>query len=287
MTGPTSGAGFARASSLSPRLCRAPSLLFGLAALTLIAACAKTPAPPPARPAPAPPPAAVTPPPGAEINRDLSQQEAIWHLRSALNVAALSCGSHAGDVMVQGYNRLLAAQKAELGKAFTAEQSRYGDAGRALDGHMTRVYNYFAWPPGQQAFCAAAKEVVTELAAMDPAAFAAAAPVALQQLDTALATPGATPAAMATRAAPAVAAATAPDWRIQLGAFTGQAKAEAAWDKISGHSPEIAALQPRFEPVPGKPLVRLQVDQRISRANAVRLCAIAAASGFDCFPVAG
>ena len=282
MTGPT--ARLCRALLSPSRLCRAPLL----ATLALLAACAKTPAPPPARPAPAPPPAVLQPPPGAEINRDLTQQEAVWHLRSALNVAALSCGSHAGDAMVTGYNRLLVAQKAELAKAFAAERDRYGDAGRALDGHMTKVYNYFAWPPGQQAFCMAAKDAVAELAAMEPATFAAAAPATLERLNVALATPGVAQQAMAMRAAPMAALAKTPEWRIQLGAFTGQAKAEAAWATISGHSPEIKALQPRFEPVPGRPeLVRLQVDQHISRTDAVRLCALAAASGFDCFPVAG
>jgi hypothetical protein len=38
--------------------------------------------------------------------------------------------------------------------------------------------------------------------------------------------------------------------------------------------------------VPGSALVRLQVGKAADRASAIRLCATAAAGGFDCFPVA-
>jgi cell division septation protein DedD len=74
-------------------------------------------------------------------------------------------------------------------------------------------------------------------------------------------------------------------WRIQLGAFTGKPAAEAAWADVKGRSAQLGALTPYFEPVPGKPLVRLQVKGVESRDQAIQLCAHAAAAGFDCMPI--
>jgi len=49
--------------------------------------------------------------------------------------------------------------------------------------------------------------------------------------------------------------------------------------------PALAAYHPHYEDVPHSPLVRLQVGAADDKAGALRLCATAAAGGFDCLPV--
>jgi cell division septation protein DedD len=75
-------------------------------------------------------------------------------------------------------------------------------------------------------------------------------------------------------------------WRIQLGAFTGKPAARLAWEKARYRLPSLAAYRPHYQKVPDSALVRLQVGKAADRASAIRLCATAAAGGFDCFPVA-
>ena len=50
------------------------------------------------------------------------------------------------------------------------------------------------------------------------------------------------------------------NWRVQIGAFSGQSAAEAALKRARERVPDMASLKPKYEPVPGKPsLVRLQL----------------------------
>jgi hypothetical protein len=263
-------------------------LLAAAATLTLAACATRTPAPPPpARPAP---PQALSP-----IHQDLAPHEQLWHVRAGLNVAALSCASRVGPAIITDYNAFLKAKQAPLADAYDQLSADYrakgGNWQRALDADMTRLYNHFASPTAQAAFCdAAATEVKRAIATADGDWQTA----ALQRLDA----PFTAPPQMAARAAPMAArgllsmpmAAAEPiptDWRIQLGAFTGKPAAESAWVQVKGRSAELAQLTPHFEPVPGKPLVRLQVKGVESRQQAIQLCAHAAAAGFDCIPVKG
>lgn len=260
------------------------------AALLTLAACTSTPAPPPERPAPAQP---LSP-----IHQNLSAHETLWHVRAGLNVAALSCASKVGPAIVTDYNAFLKAKQALLAEAYEQLSADYrakgGNWQRALDADMTKLYNHFASPIAQAAFCeAAAAEVKRALAAAPEGDWAD----ALKRLDT----PFTAPPQMAARSAqppaapmgargllsmPAPAAEPAPaSWRIQLGAFSGKPAAEAAWSNVKGRSAELGQLSPHFEPVPGKPLVRLQVKGVESREQAIQLCAHAAAAGFDCLPV--
>lgn len=279
-------------------------LLAGGAAL-LTASCTRQPeavapatVPPPVLP-PAMVPLPVEPPPGGPVNSGLERLEAAWHLRSALNVAALSCGRQANSAVVVNYNQFLRVQKAGLAQAFAAEQARYGPNARTVDTHMTRVYNYFAWPPAQAAFCTLSEEVALHMAAISPDLFLDAAPVALARLDTAFGrfaaappTPAPTPApispvtsATMLQAAPARPGNVA-GWRVQLGSFSDQARAQAAWRQVSGHLPDIARLGPLYQKVAAPaPLVRLLGEQHMDRPEAQRLCAMAATSGFACLPV--
>jgi hypothetical protein len=263
-----------------------------LLALTLaLAACAsRTPAPqPPARPAP---PQALSP-----IHQDLEPHEAVWHVRAGLNVAALSCASKVGPGIVTDYNAFLKAKQALLAQAYEQLSADYrargGNWQRTLDSDMTKLYNHFASPDAQAAFCDAAAAEVKRAIAATPDAQQQWAEQALLRLDSPFTAPPQYASAAAARlapmglmSAPPVADDTVPaGWRIQLGAFTGKTAAEAAWADVKGRSPELGGLSPHFEPVPGKPLVRLQVKGVESRNDAIRLCAHAAAAGFDCIPV--
>jgi cell division protein FtsN len=260
--------------------------LLAAAALIALAACTTTaPTPPPVRPAP---PQALSP-----IHQNLAPHEALWHVRAGLNVAALSCAPKVGTGIVDDYNAFLKARQAVLADAYQQLSADYrakgGNWQRTLDADMTKLYNHFASPTAQLAFCdAAAAEVKRAIASADGDW----APAALQRLDAPFTAPpqmAARAAPMAARAAPVVPAAEPvgmpAGWRIQLGAFTGKSAAEAAWVAVKGRSAELGGLTPHFEPVPGKTLVRLQVKGVQSRNDAIQLCAHAAAAGFDCIPV--
>ncbi len=121
-------------------------------------------------------------------NRDLTADEAVWHLRVALNVAALGCRDRDEAATVAAYNGLLAGARDQLAGAQTAVAAvyrvRYGAAAQARnDDAMTRLYNFFAQPTGHDAFCAAAKSVLAEAATVEPGAFAAYAAAALPRLE--------------------------------------------------------------------------------------------------------
>jgi hypothetical protein len=151
-----------------------------VAGLTLVvAACAPAPkpvvvAPKPPPPAPVIPPmpsppggAALTmkvPPVGADgvrvtPNRGLTREENIWHLRSALNVAALNCQGPVWGEIAQNYNKYLVIHKARLAQANKAVDAEYvkrhpgQNALRVRDTRTTDLYNYFALPPVRAEFC--------------------------------------------------------------------------------------------------------------------------------------
>lgn len=156
----------------------------GLAAL---AGCATPPPPPP--PA-APPPVQVvipsrpTPPSGAvslmaipavgangirqTVNYNITPAQTVWNLRSAMNVAALSCRDTEHAAILPAYAALLDRNKRKLtavNKEITKQfKDRYGSEGRnAQDSYMTQVYNYFALPPAHNEFCNVAARVAGEL----------------------------------------------------------------------------------------------------------------------------
>lgn len=178
------------------------------AALTL-AACASRPEPVAVVVPVAPPPVVATlpmpqPPAGAAPNlalparladggwatpnRDVSSAAAAWHVRSALNVAALGCRDAEEAATVAAYNALLRNNRAVLARVdadLRAEyRTRHGGAWQdAHDDRMTKVYNFFAQPPVHAAFCTTARAVLAEVSAMSPDAFVAAAPAALARLE--------------------------------------------------------------------------------------------------------
>ncbi len=73
-------------------------------------------------------------------------------------------------------------------------------------------------------------------------------------------------------------------WRIQLGAFSKRASAEALYKALSATAP-IAGHQPVY--VPAGAVTRLQVGGFASRAAAASACSALSAKGHACFPVPG
>jgi hypothetical protein len=173
-------------------------------AALLAAGCAhrEVAAPPPP---PAPAPVALVPMPAggragmaiparlpdggyATPNHALTAAATIWHVRTALNVAALACRDAAEPQRVARYNALLAAQRpafAAAEKTLAAEyQARGGAAWRdGYDDAMTRLYNYWAQDFARARFCAAADATLDEAQALPAGGLSAAAPRWLGALD--------------------------------------------------------------------------------------------------------
>lgn len=107
-------------------------------------------------------------------NRDLSPAAAAWHLRAALNVAALACRGPAGDAIVTRYNATIKAHAPVLARAEAQVASGFratgGDWRGRYDGEMTRLYNFFALAPARADFCATADRVLDEMAGVAPEA---------------------------------------------------------------------------------------------------------------------
>ena len=120
-------------------------------------------------------------------NRGVTSNTALWHVRMALNVAALSC-HEAGDLARLQYNQMLHVHKAVLGAANAAVdrnyQFEYGSTGIARREQLnTVVYNFFSLPPVQPTFCKAAIEVGAKMLSMPSASLLAYAPEALTALE--------------------------------------------------------------------------------------------------------
>ncbi|MBX9886080.1 MAG: hypothetical protein K2X68_14035 [Novosphingobium sp.] len=100
-------------------------------------------------------------------NHNHTALEMLWHLRAALNVAALNCKGPNGDAIVAGYNALLRERRQALTAANAAVEKemkqRHGEGWQDQhDGAMTRVYNFFSQPPAQRDFCTIAEQVLYE-----------------------------------------------------------------------------------------------------------------------------
>ncbi|GGD99082.1 hypothetical protein GCM10011529_01540 [Polymorphobacter glacialis] len=269
------------------------------AALLLVAACASKPKPvPPSVPAASPAGNAGRP---LGLDPSLTGPERVWHLRAALNVAALGCTSKTGGAIVTRYNAMLKDRKSLLASAYQAEVTEFrrdhGDNWQPeFDRYMTALYNRFARPQAQENFCIAADSIAAEAVAVPSADFEAFATTSLVRIEQAFIAPPPVPpapvaiAALERRTAPTATPSAAPiptsGWRIQLGAYTGQPAATAAWDTIKSRQPGLAAYTPRYEPVPNRPgLIRVQIGGAGDKNSALTLCALASAGGFDCIAI--
>lgn len=174
-----------------------------LTALALVAGCST-----PKKEPPTPPPPLVRtikplPPMGAvdgmsipEVdasgkyltpNRGVTANTALWHVRMALNVAALSCHGVNEPARLQ-YNQILHVHEAVLREANAAVDrnytAAYGSGGlQARELLNTVVYNFFALPPVTKSFCPVAIEVGAKILAMPSSQLLAYAPEALTALE--------------------------------------------------------------------------------------------------------
>lgn len=178
--------------------------LLSLTSLALVAACAT----PVARVAPPPVVATIAPPPpqmpvggyiGMAIppkrvdgryvtpNIEMTAAATVWHLRGALNVAALTCDVGAGPY-VTAYNSWIRNRKAVLDvqlRQYTREWENTGwsDWRAAYDNQQTRLYNFYTQPAMKTAFCAAALTEIRAVEAVPDAELPAFARAALARLD--------------------------------------------------------------------------------------------------------
>lgn len=156
-------------------------LLVAAAAVSVLAACQTAPAPvvaPVAQPqytprAPTTPFGAsantIVPPLRADglrqtINRDLGPLETLWHVRAALNVAALSCTGPQYARLVDDYNAFIGNNKKYLLNANNAIISKFrreqgGGYKQAHDRHQTSLYNFWSFSPLRRPFCDQAVQV--------------------------------------------------------------------------------------------------------------------------------
>lgn len=88
----------------------------------------------------------------------------------------------------------------------------------------------------------------------------------------------------APKPAPTIVAATGGGWKIQLGAFSSQDAAKAAWSALAARAAGLKALSPIYAAAGA--LTRLQAGPLGSRAAANQACAAVKAAGTACFPVA-
>jgi hypothetical protein len=157
--------------------------LIAMVALGMLAACQQAaPIAPPVTVAPPPPsiPRAPTPPFSASatfvvpalradglrqtINRDIGPLQTLWHVRSALNVAALACSGPAYGRIADDYNAFIGNNAKELSNANNAVLRKYqrehGSGYRSVyDRHLTELYNYFSFSPLRRPFCDVALQV--------------------------------------------------------------------------------------------------------------------------------
>lgn len=122
------------------------------------------------------------------VNTGISQQQALWNVRSGLNVAALNClrPEHAGLVdnyraFLKHHSRELAATNRALANEY---RSKYGRGFRdQQDAYMTRVYNYFALPPVLPEFCNVALELSHEIVGVPAGKLDEFSPIALARME--------------------------------------------------------------------------------------------------------
>ena len=110
------------------------------------------------------------------LNSNLDDSTALWHFRSAWNVAALNCLGSDQTAILQGYasflkkySRALAAANAAIDQRFVRQNGSQARGIRAREAYMTQLYNYFALPPANEAFCNAALGLASEYLAAPPA----------------------------------------------------------------------------------------------------------------------
>lgn len=165
------------------------------------------PAPPPAPPPPPPvvyipprpmpplgaAPSTLVPPIGPNgvrqtMNVGITPSQTVWNLRSAYNVAALNCLKPEHAEILVGYKLFLKKHKTGLARANAGVSAdfrrRYGAAFvRPREAYLTKVYNFYAFPPTLNNFCDAALVMALESKTVKPVGLTAFATRSLATLD--------------------------------------------------------------------------------------------------------
>ncbi len=181
----------------------APIKITAIAAATVLLGACTTIVPPPPPPPPPPPvvesvPYRPLPPGGASyvmeipgkdffgkrqtVNRGRSEDEKVWHFRSAWNVAALNCLGTQYQPILTAYSSYISQHEQTLGQlneridsVYRSQAESRRTAIRTRESHMTSVYNFFALPPARSGFCRAALDISNRASfapPADPIAFA-------------------------------------------------------------------------------------------------------------------
>ncbi len=176
-----------------------------LAGLALgMAGCATTPVAPPPPPIvvklpPPPPPMPIGGYLGMKIppklangtygtpNINNTDSAAVWHLRNALNVAALGC-DRAGGGVVQPYNTWITTHAAVLDHVLQTylkewQAPGWADWRRVYDDNQTRIYNFYSQPTMRLEFCAVARLEIAQVGQVTDADLPTFARAALLRLD--------------------------------------------------------------------------------------------------------
>ncbi|MCV0382457.1 MAG: hypothetical protein K5799_03245 [Erythrobacter sp.] len=116
------------------------------------------------------------------VNVGLSDDEKVWHFRSAWNVAALNCLSPQYQPILEGYSAYIKDHARDLKRVNDRIDGVYREnfnvrreAIMARELKMTSVYNFFALPPARAGMCQTALDISNRALAtteMDPSAFA-------------------------------------------------------------------------------------------------------------------
>lgn len=176
--------------------------------LASVAACAPKPvAPPP--PPPPPPVAIVIPPrpmppgnasltqilPGRAIdghfvtaNSNVTGDRAFWQLKIGLNVAAIGCRGLEETTLVSAYNNIIKTHGKVIKSTEKSVITQLGKENRnngiaPRDRLSTQLFNYFAQPPAQRAFCSRANEIAQLVSSTPTAQLVEQAPGHLARLD--------------------------------------------------------------------------------------------------------
>lgn len=100
------------------------------------------------------------------VNSNLTDDQLVWNMRSAWNVAALNCLGSQYQPILDGYKAFLSrnagslkAVNDRLERSYNARHKVRRDAIVARDGYTTKVYNFFSLPPARTNFCNAALDM--------------------------------------------------------------------------------------------------------------------------------
>lgn len=126
------------------------------------------------------------PPPPALAAAGSAEQ--VWHLRSALNVAALACSRNSNMDIGPRYNAMLKQHQTLLTQAYLDEEARYrakhGRNWRTIqDREATSLYNRYANHPDPRRYCAEAASISKDAARVNSVDFARFAAAALPRLE--------------------------------------------------------------------------------------------------------